>query len=182
MCNDWQAISIRYAPAEPPRHQARSSPRKNLLVISYDWKTKINVKLTFRSPYPFVPSPRSMATQRHLEELTSNDTCGLLYYSEDYINGSIGETLFMCYTGNETYDCYTPAFAMEYMCEFLLCGCKRNRQTFPLLLCVLEPHGRRGETVAIAVAHPLIFGIQGTQVVRLVPPSTVFCAVVERYH
>lgn len=84
------------------------------------------LKLTSRSLYPFCALSALLAIQRHAEELASNSSCGFLYYSENYNTKNYGESLFMCYTANDTYDCYNPAFAMEYMCEFLFCGWKRN--------------------------------------------------------
>lgn len=53
-------------------------------------------------------------SQMHAEYLASGGMCGELEHSSD---SGYGENLFMCASGDMNKECYTPASAMESLCE-----------------------------------------------------------------
>lgn len=52
--------------------------------------------------------------QVHAGFLAADDMCGNLEHSSD---SGFGENLFMCSSGDMASECYTPAYAMENLCE-----------------------------------------------------------------
>lgn len=90
----------------PPPYESKSNrikpdPHKN---------HPINIKSLFC--FYFTSSVRFV--QMHAEYLASDDMCGKLEHSS---GSGFGENLFMCSSSDMTYECYTPAYAMENLCE-----------------------------------------------------------------